>query len=66
MFDLNTLINDLPLEINKEKLKIWRENGNSSWDIAYNTDGGNLEEIIWEQGETLLEAVQKMLKRLKQ
>lgn len=66
MFDLNQLINDLPLEVDGCPLQIWREKGNSSWDVAYNIDSGNLKDIVWEQGFTLLEAVQKMLTRINQ
>jgi hypothetical protein len=65
MIDLNELINDLPLKVDGESLKIWREKGNSSWDIAYNVDGNNLKEIVWEQGRTLLDTTQKMLEKLK-
>lgn len=64
MFDLNQLINDLPLEVDGCPLQIWRENGKESWDVAYNTCDNCSKEIVWEQGETLLEAVQKMLKLL--
>ena len=62
-FDL--IIDELPLQVDGHELQIWREKGNSSWDVAYNTDSGNLEPIIWEQARYLSEAVNQMLKRVK-
>jgi len=35
-----------------------------TYDVAYNTNGSNLEEIVWEQDRYLSGAVEKMLKRL--
>ena len=64
MNELDLLLDKLPLEIGGHKLQIWREKDNTSWDVAYNTDSGNLEEIVWEQGRYLSEAVDKMLRKL--
>lgn len=58
--ELDTLLEKLPLKHDGEVLQIWREKDNS-WDVAYNTDSGNLKPIVWEQGNTLTEAVNKML-----
>ena len=64
MNELDLIIDKLPLEVDGHRLQIWRENGDTSWDIAYNTDAGNLEPIIWEQARYLSEAVDQMLQRL--
>jgi hypothetical protein len=63
MTELDLIINKLPLMFGGHALQIWREN-NNTWDIAYNTDSGNLEEIVWEQASFLSEAVEKMLRRI--
>lgn len=62
---LDLIIDKLPLQVDGHKLQIWREKDNTSWDVAYNTDSGNLRPIIWEQARYLSEAVDQMLKRLK-
>lgn len=63
--ELDLIIDKLPLQVDGHKLQIWREKDNASWDVAYNTDSGNLRPIIWEQARYLSEAVDQMLKRLK-
>ena len=65
MNELDLIIDKLPLQVDGHKLQIWREKDNTSWDVAYNTDSGNLKPIIWEQARYLSEAVDQMLKRLK-
>jgi len=65
MNELDLIIDKLPLQVDGHKLQIWREKGNTSWDVAYNTDSGNLRPIVWEQARYLSEAVDQMLKRLK-
>jgi len=64
MTELDLLLDKLPLEVGGHRLQIWREKDDTSWDVAYNIDGGNLEEIVWEQDRYLSGAVEKMLKRL--
>ena len=64
MKTLDELLEELPITYDKARLQIWREKDNS-WDVAYNTDSGNLRPIVWEQGGTLTEAVTKMIKFLK-
>lgn len=63
--ELDLILDKLPLQVDGHRLQIWRENDNLSWDIAYNTDTGNLKPIVWEQARHLSEAVDQMLKRLK-
>jgi hypothetical protein len=63
MNELDLIIDKLPLQVDGHKLQIWREN-DTSWDIAYNTDSGTLEPIVWEQARYLSEAAYQMLKRL--
>ena len=63
--ELDLIIDKLPLEVGGHRLQIWREKDETSWDVAYNTDSGNLEEIVWVQARYLSEAVDQMLKRLK-
>ena len=65
MKDLELLLDKLPLEVSGHRLQIWREKDNTSWNVAYNTDSGNLEPIVWEQARYLSEVVDQMLKRLK-
>jgi len=55
----------LPLNIDGFDLQIWREKGKESWDIAYNTDSGNLKIMPWEQSDTEADARAKMLIYLK-
>jgi hypothetical protein len=62
---LDLILDKLPLQVDGHRLQIWRENDNLSWDIAYNTDTGNLKPIVWEQARYLSEAADQMLKRLK-
>ena len=62
---LDLIIDKLPLVVDGHKLQVWREKDNMSWDVAYNTDSGNLKPIVWEQARYLSEAVNQMLKRLK-
>ena len=65
MNELDLIIDKLPLVVDGHRLQIWREKDNTSWDVAYNTDSGNLEPIIWEQARYLSEAVEQMLNRLR-
>ena len=65
MNELDLIIDKLPLVVDGHKLQIWREKDKKSWDVAYNTDSGNLKPIIWEQARYLSEAVDQMLTRLK-
>lgn len=51
----------LPLVVDGENLKIWREKGKDSWDFAYNTDWGNLKKEVWFQHSNLSEAICLML-----
>lgn len=55
----------LPLSVDGFCLQIWREKGNESWDIAYNTDSGNLKIMPWEQSNTEADARAKCLIYLK-
>lgn len=62
---LDLIIDKLPLVVDGHRLQIWREKDDMSWDVAYNTDSGNLKPIVWEQARYLSEAVDQMLNRLK-
>jgi hypothetical protein len=46
--------------VNGECLKLWREKPDS-WDVAYNTNAGNLKPMLWKQAETEADARAKML-----
>ena len=48
----------LPLAINGVYMSIFREKGLESWDVAYGTSD---KQNIWEQAETLADAMAKML-----
>lgn len=59
--ELSKKLNSLPLEVDGCLLSIHREKGLYSWDVSYNTSSNIDKEIRWEQGDTIDEAVNKML-----